>query len=81
MAAQILGQGEMKGVYFEHNVLFISACKTSGEPLPPQVRPISPACGLCDADARLSVCSVLGLAFCQIFEKLGETEIDLHTGS
>lgn len=56
---QILGQAEMKWIYFQQNVLFISVCKTSGEPLPPQVRPTSPACGMCgwvcDAAARLSL--------------------------
>lgn len=61
MNAQILGQVEMKGIYFQQNVLFISVCKTSGEPLPPQVRPTSLICGacgyLCDAVARLSVFS------------------------
>lgn len=55
---QILGQVEMKEIYFWQNVLFISVCKTSGEPLPPQVRPTSLTCGtcgnLCDAVVRLS---------------------------
>lgn len=27
VVAQTLGQEEMKGVYFQHNVLFISVCK------------------------------------------------------
>lgn len=65
MGAQILGRREMKGIYFQPNVLFISACKTSGEPLPPQVRPTSSTCGmcgyLCDAAARLSVFFSLSL--------------------
>lgn len=63
VGAQILGQREMKEIYFQLNVLFISVCKTSGEPLPPQGRPTSPTCGmcgyLCDAAARLSVRSLL----------------------
>lgn len=61
VVTQILGQVEMKGIYFQQNVLFISVCKTSEEPLPPQVRPTSLTCGmcgcLCDEAARLSVFS------------------------
>lgn len=59
VGTQILGQVEMKGIYFHQNALFISACKTSGEPLPPQAGPTSLTCGvcgyLCDGVAKLSV--------------------------
>lgn len=68
VGAQILGQAKMKEIYFQQNVLFISVCKTSGEPLPPQVKPTSLTCGacgyLCDAVAGLSVFSLLGLFLC-----------------
>lgn len=68
VGAQILGQVEMKGIYFELNALFISECKTSGEPLTPQVRPTSLICGacgyLCDAVARLYVFSFSFVSFC-----------------
>lgn len=59
VGAQILGQVEMKGIYFQLNVLFISVCKSSGEPLPPQVRPTSLTCGVCGylCDAVVSVFS------------------------
>lgn len=61
VGAQILGQVEMKGIYSQQNGLFISVCKTSREPLPPQVRPTSLTCGpcgyLCDAATTLSVFS------------------------